>query len=618
MQEKNRKSEDLTLTEPFSPEVRSLLYGNQQDAVLVVDQEGSLQMYNRVAARLFGNRRDMEELLQPAGSARRVWRLEDVNGIVIPESRWPTVQARRGALMRDSVYRFRRTDFVNAFAGSITTTPFRDPVSGHRLSVLNVRDVTRQQMVEEEAERYLQDLSFLVAVSREMMAPGEPEELLRKSVQAVCRLPAQRVYTRLLFNPLLRLDDEDLRNQPAWWGVRGSPAPLRGLLAARLENAEGKADGWIVASAKKGWGQFDRGDESIFGQLASIVSLALQQSETQRSLAAQRDHLQELAGELKKLNQALEEQVRDRTRVAEERSRQLLALAVQLAEAEERERGRIAGLLHEDLQQTLASARFLLQSLQLDLQKSGGPPWPMIGRINQLLQDSLSQARHLEANGWRQAGGRAVRAGRAGAGVPHPAGAAVQRGQALGVPAGRRSPRPHRRGGGGGGQRRGAGIRPRQPARGRWVGGGVRPDGHPGARPGAGRLLPAGQRARFGHPHPLHPARPGAPGGGPLSRPAPGSGGGSLPGRQAVEMARALSPDVIVMDVSMPEMDGIEATRRIKAEMPGVRIIGLSMFEEGEIAGRMREAGAEAFVSKEASSGALMRAIYGLAAGPPG
>jgi CheY-like chemotaxis protein len=87
--------------------------------------------------------------------------------------------------------------------------------------------------------------------------------------------------------------------------------------------------------------------------------------------------------------------------------------------------------------------------------------------------------------------------------------------------------------------------------------------------------------------------------------------GEAADGRQAIEQVRRLHPDVVVMDVSMPEMDGVEATRRIKSEFPDVRIIGLSMIEEEHVAEAMHDAGAEAFVSKTASSSILLKAIYG-------
>ncbi len=82
-------------------------------------------------------------------------------------------------------------------------------------------------------------------------------------------------------------------------------------------------------------------------------------------------------------------------------------------------------------------------------------------------------------------------------------------------------------------------------------------------------------------------------------------------GLQAIERARELQPDVIVMDISMPVMGGIEATRRIKAEMPHIRVIGLSMFDDEHIVSKLRQAGAEAYINKSASSAELLRGIYG-------
>jgi DNA-binding NarL/FixJ family response regulator len=82
-------------------------------------------------------------------------------------------------------------------------------------------------------------------------------------------------------------------------------------------------------------------------------------------------------------------------------------------------------------------------------------------------------------------------------------------------------------------------------------------------------------------------------------------------GREAISMAGSLHPDVIIMDVSMPVMNGDEATRQIKTQMPGARIIALSMFEDDEIMQKMFQAGAEKYVLKTAPSDKLIAAIHG-------
>ena len=83
-------------------------------------------------------------------------------------------------------------------------------------------------------------------------------------------------------------------------------------------------------------------------------------------------------------------------------------------------------------------------------------------------------------------------------------------------------------------------------------------------------------------------------------------------GQEAIAMARQLLPDVILMDVKMPVLDGIEATRRILAERPRVRILALSMYGDGNFISGMMQAGASGYILKggdiEELSGAIRRA----------
>ena len=91
--------------------------------------------------------------------------------------------------------------------------------------------------------------------------------------------------------------------------------------------------------------------------------------------------------------------------------------------------------------------------------------------------------------------------------------------------------------------------------------------------------------------------------------------GEAADGEEAVELALTLRPDVVVMDVFMPRMNGVEATRRIVEQLPGIRVIGLSMHQGEEMAESMRRAGAMSYLSKDGPTEALVATIRGAADG---
>lgn len=81
-------------------------------------------------------------------------------------------------------------------------------------------------------------------------------------------------------------------------------------------------------------------------------------------------------------------------------------------------------------------------------------------------------------------------------------------------------------------------------------------------------------------------------------------------GRAALEAAARLQPDVVVMDVAMADMNGIEATSRLRREHPRMRVVALSTHADKRYVRNMLQAGAAAYVLKEAASDDLLRAVH--------
>ncbi len=86
-------------------------------------------------------------------------------------------------------------------------------------------------------------------------------------------------------------------------------------------------------------------------------------------------------------------------------------------------------------------------------------------------------------------------------------------------------------------------------------------------------------------------------------------------GREAVELAEQLKPDIVVMDVAMPELNGIEATRRLVAANPHTRVLALSMHKDSVYVREILRAGARGYLLKDSGADDLVAAIRAVAGG---
>jgi DNA-binding NarL/FixJ family response regulator len=88
-------------------------------------------------------------------------------------------------------------------------------------------------------------------------------------------------------------------------------------------------------------------------------------------------------------------------------------------------------------------------------------------------------------------------------------------------------------------------------------------------------------------------------------------------GREALELARRLQPEVLLMDLSMPGMDGLAATRLISAELPAVKVVVLTASEEDAMLFEAIKSGAQGFLSKNLESEEFFSLLDGLGRGEP-
>jgi DNA-binding NarL/FixJ family response regulator len=86
--------------------------------------------------------------------------------------------------------------------------------------------------------------------------------------------------------------------------------------------------------------------------------------------------------------------------------------------------------------------------------------------------------------------------------------------------------------------------------------------------------------------------------------------GEAVNGRHALELCRQLRPDLVLMDVRMPEMDSLTATREIKKEMPAISVLVVSAYESEDYRREAASAGATDFILKDAERRQLLEAVH--------
>jgi DNA-binding NarL/FixJ family response regulator len=86
--------------------------------------------------------------------------------------------------------------------------------------------------------------------------------------------------------------------------------------------------------------------------------------------------------------------------------------------------------------------------------------------------------------------------------------------------------------------------------------------------------------------------------------------GEATDGRSAIEKALELKPDVVIMDIAMPFMNGIEAAKRIRKQLPTIKILILSMYSQEHYVHELLEAGISGYLLKDSSGGDIIRAIH--------
>jgi PAS domain S-box-containing protein len=629
------------------------------DAVIATDEAGRVTFINPVAESLTGWQQD-EAIGQPVQEVFRI--VNEYTLKVVDDPVRKVLQSGKIVALANHTVLLRKG------GGEVPIDDSGAPILDAQGRVLGVvlvfRDISGRRRAEEALQKSQRKLSTIL----EQIPDGVG--VINRDGEFILSNSALRAHISSTMPSI----DPEWKKRFQSWDADGRPLPPDQWPAARALRGENVSPGiefrytgddgsdlWMLVSAVPYRSEDD--DENV-GAIAVVKDIT---------------DLKKTEHKLRQLNETLEQKVAERTRLIETRSKQLQALAVELIEAEEHERRRLADRLHDELQQMLVAAK-----IQLDSASQGQPDESTLSNVSHLLEASIRESRHLSHELFPQV----LQHADLGAALKW---IARYYGEQFGLQvaleihtAWQAESKPIKvflfravkellfnvvKHADVKSARidlavsdaclvltvsdRGRGIKPdilnfdAAPVglgllslreRAQYLGGSLAIETSPGLGSRVTLKVPISVANADEVPGPMAfqktqtPAENGHDAGSDVTRvlfvddhrmlrkglinlvgnqPGIDVAGEASNGREAIEQVRQLKPDVVVMDVSMPEMDGIEATRHIKAQWPEVRVIGLSMFEDEHISRSMLEAGAEAFVSKTASSAELLKAIYG-------
>lgn len=624
--------------------------------IIIADSAGTVLSMNPAALAMHGFKTTAEMFTRREAFIER-FEMRSLDGKIIPPEDRPALRSLRGEYFSDMKMQVRDNLTGRHWIGSWSVSPVRNSLDEIFLLVFTVQDITERIKSEEALRQSEKKFRSLFDYNLDAVLLAVLDGSIKAANLSACKMfgYAEQEICGLRRADILDVDDPRLHN------------------ALRERQKKGAVGGCELTAIRKGGEKFPVEVDSVILPGEPLLSFVIIRDITTRKQAEASIH---------QMNKTLEQRVAERTEIAETRAKKLQALAVELIEAEERERRQIAHLLHDDLQQMLAAARMQLQSAPSFSKE------PVLEYVAQILKESITKARRLSHElspavlhhsgliaGIRWLAGRMKEQFGLNVHLQTESAPAVENTaiklflfravQELLFNAVKHAKVDQVRVALTESDRsdhhvvvtvsdQGCGFKLEEFRKGT-------------KKPGFGLLsiteradyiggrfeinTAPGEGSLFVLTVPLDAMDPYSPASQiPLARmdshvnisvPPPEASstrvlfvddhrvmrqgliklvigqpgiqviGEAENGAQAVEQTRHLRPDMIIMDISMPEMDGIEAARRIKAELPEVRIIGLTMHDNNELREAMLQAGAEVTLSKTTSATELVKAIYG-------